>query len=468
MAQIPLLSGVYADQNGAYRTSYPRNMYPVPKEQGVSNGFFAPAEGLVILNDEAPGIGRGGIEWRGVCYRVMGAKLCTVSASGGVTVLGDVGGSGPAIFDYSFDRLAIVSGGSLFYWNGSTLVRVTDPDLGTVRDVRWVDGYFMTTDGEYLVVTELDDPTAVNPLKYGSSEVDPDPVIGLLKLRNEIYALNRYTTEVFNNVGGDGFPFQRTEGAMVEAGAVGTHMKCLFGGAIALVGGGRSEPVAVYLIGSGSRQSISTAEIDQILEGYPESVLAECKIEARLWRKHEWLLIHLPDRTLVYDLSATKALEKSIWYTLDSGMLEPAQYRAQGWVWCYGMWLFDDPQAARIGTSSDASSRHYGDLVSWELATTMLYDEGRGAIVHELELVGLPGRVTFGDDPVIWTSYSLDGEKWSQERPVSAGRPGETLKRMRWMKQGKWVNVRIQRFRGTSDAHLAIARLEARVEALNG
>ncbi len=468
MAQIPLLSGVYADQFGAYRTSYPRNMIPVPKEQGVSSGYFAPAEGLVSLNDAMPGIGRGGIEWRGVCYRVMGTKLCTVGADGSYSILGDVGGTGVVSFDYSFDRLAVVSAGKLFYWNGATLSQVTDPDLGTALDVVWVDGYFMTTDGTSLVVTDLDNPASVNPLKYGSSEVDPDPVVGLLKLRNEVYAVNRYTTEVFNNIGGEGFPFQRTDGAMVECGAVGTHMMCLYGGGIALVGGARGEPVGVYLIGAGSHEPISTAEIDQLLEGYSDTTLASCKLETRLWRKHEWLLLHLPDRTLCYDLAATKTLGKSVWFSLDSGVIGYAQYRAQNWVWCYGKWIFDDPQAPRVGAISEATSHSYGQLISWELATSMLYDEGRGAVIHELELVGLPGRVEFGADPVIWTSYSLDGQTWSQERPVNCGRQGETIKRIRWMKQGKWENVRIQRFRGTSDAHIAIARLEARVEAMNG
>jgi hypothetical protein len=67
--------------------------------------------------------------------------------------------------------------------------------------VVWVDGYFMTTDGEFLVITELNNPFAVDPLKYGSSEADPDPVKSLLKLRNEVYALNRHTIEVFDNTG---------------------------------------------------------------------------------------------------------------------------------------------------------------------------------------------------------------------------------------------------------------------------
>ena len=84
----------------------------------------------------------------------------------------------------------------------------------------------MLTDGEFLIVTELNDPFSVSPLKYGSSEADPDPVKAILKLRNEPYALNRYTIEVFDNVGGEGFPFQRIEGAQTQTGkAAGTPVQ---------------------------------------------------------------------------------------------------------------------------------------------------------------------------------------------------------------------------------------------------
>jgi hypothetical protein len=39
----------------------------------------------------------------------------------------------------------------------------------------WIDSFFMTTDGTYVIVTELSDPMQVKPLKYGSAEEDPDP-----------------------------------------------------------------------------------------------------------------------------------------------------------------------------------------------------------------------------------------------------------------------------------------------------
>jgi hypothetical protein len=74
--------------------------------------------------------------------------------------------------------------------------------------------------------------------------------------------------------------------------------------------------------------------------------------------------------------------------------------------------------------------------------------------------------VSIEDDPIITTAYSIDGEVWSQEKPVRAGRKGDRVKRIVWFFQGFMENWRIQRFRGTSDAFLTIARLEAQLEPL--
>jgi hypothetical protein len=164
--QIPILNGIYTDNTPELRTSYPVNLVPVPKQSGISNGFLRPGDGIVA-NGTGPGVDRGGVNWQGDLYRVMGTKLVEINSAGEVNILGDVGGPIDQLvtFDYSFDELAIASGGRLYYWDGSTLTQVTDPDLGVVLDVVWVDGYFMTTDGEFLIVTVLTDPMQVNPLK---------------------------------------------------------------------------------------------------------------------------------------------------------------------------------------------------------------------------------------------------------------------------------------------------------------
>jgi len=468
--QLPIVAGVYSDNGPDVRTSFPVNMMPVPKGSGVSQEYLRPHDGVVQLAAGAPGADRGGINWRGTCYRVMGTKLVQVAPNGTITVLGDVGGPATeyVTFDYSFDRLAIASGGRLYYWNGTTLTQVTDPDLGVVLDVVWVDGYFMTTDGEFLVVTELSDPTQVNPLKYGSSEIDPDPVVALLKLRNEIYAINRNTIEVFDNVGGELFPFQRIDGAQIMRGAVGTHAVCVFGDeGLAFLGGGRNEPPSVYLGGNASSASLATQDVDLLLQTYTETELATVKLEARIDRAHKLLYVHLPDRTLVYDHAASQALQMRIWYTLTSGTAGFAQYPARNLVWCYDRWLVGHPTEPRVGFFDRTTSYQWTQKARWEFVTPIVYNESKGAIFHELELVALPGRVTVGSNPTISTSYSTDGLSWSQDRFIGAGTTGDTRKRLVWFQQGNMESLRMQRFRGDSDAHISFLRLEARLEPLN-
>ena len=469
--QIPIMSGVYTDNSPHVRSSYPVNLIPVPKNSGVSEGYLRPAWGIVAACPGAcgPGIDRGGINWEGICYRVMGSKLVRVNANTTVDILGDVGGVGgdQVSLTYSFDRLAIASAGRLFYWSQSMgLVEVVDPDLGVVVDVRWIDGYFLITDGENLIVTELNDPTQINPIKYGSSEVDPDPIQAILKLRNEAWAINKNTIEVFDNVGGQYFPYQRIDGAHITKGTIGTHACCVFMDSIAFLGGGRNEPPGVYLGMNASASKISTAEIDQILQQFTEVQLSNVIVEAKADKSHEHLLIHLPDRTIVFDGGGSKQSGEFLWFVLTSSVVGFSEYRLKNFVWAYNKWLAADTQTASIGTISDTISSHWGNIVRWEFATTIIYNSSRGAIFHELELVALPGSAALGINPMITTSYSLDGRTWSQDKAIYAGSTGGTMKRLVWFQQGISRNMRMQRFRGDSQAHVSFLRLEAQIEPL--
>lgn len=466
MTQIHILNGIYSDESAEFRAAYPVNLVPVPKGNGISQGYLRPADGIVSWAT-GPGIDRGGINWNGICYRVMGSKLVKANADGTVTTLGDVGGTSSFVsLDYSFDRLGISSDGGFWYWNGTTLTKVTDADLGTVVDFVWVDGYFMTTDGTSLIVTELTDPRSVNPLKYGSSEADPDPVKALLKHRNEVYALNRYTIELFDNVGGDFFPFQRIEGAQIQKGVIGTHACCVYLDEIAFIGSARDEAPGIYMGANATTIKISTREIDTLLLSYTEAQLSAVKVEARNDRANQLLYIHLPDRTIVFDGVVSRIVEEQVWYTLTSSLTGFSRYRARNFVWCYDKWTVGDPQTTALGTFTSATSAHWGSTIRWEFGTTILFNEGNAALIHRIELMALTGRTALGKNPTITTSYSLDGETWSQDKAVNSGKRGDRAKRLVWLQQGPIRNWRIQRFRGTSDSFMSFARLEALLEPL--
>ena len=465
--QVPIINGVYMTPAADLRISYPVNMTPVAEQTGVSNGYLRLAEGIRTFGASV-GPDRGAIVWNGECYRVSGQKLIKVLEDGDIEILGDVAGSDsePVRFTYSFDRLAIASGGRLWYYFGGTLYQVVDPDIGDVLDVAWIDGYFMTTDGEFLVVTELNDPFAVNPLKYGSAEADPDPVEAILRLRNEIYAVNRNTIEVFSNTGGEGFPFAPVRGAQIQRGAVGPKAACVFAERIALLGSARNEQPSIYIAEGAQTTKISTREIDKLLSEYSELDLSKVVLEGIERDGHQHLYIHLPDRTAVYDLLASQQLGQPVWFYLTSTDAGFAQYTARYFVWCFNKWICGDPSDVwRFGYLSPDSGTHWGIKVRWEFQTGIVYNEGRGAIFGEMELFALVRPESVGDRPMISTCYSLDGMTWSQPRTISAGTIGSN-KRIVWFNNGMMRDVRIQRFFGDAESRIAFARLDIDLQPL--
>jgi hypothetical protein len=464
--QIPLLRGIVTDTNADFGTSLPVNLVPVPKQTGISNGYLRAAPGLSAIA-EGPGQDRGGISWQGGCYRVMGSDLIRVDATS-ISHIGAVATpTNFAAMDYSTDRLCIVSGGEAVYLlQDGTIAPITDPDLGAPIDVIWVDNYFMFTDGTFIYVTDLNDPLSVDPTKYAASEIDPDAVMGLEKYRNEVHVFNRYTIEIFDNIGGSGFPFTRLPGGLIPKGCVGTHAKCLFAETLAWLGSGRNEANSVYVANGSSAVKVATREVEQRIGRYTDGELATVLVEAKADRLHQHLYVHLPGETLVYDAAASAAAGEPVWFVMSSGDSGINAYRGRGFVYLDGQWLVGDAQSRQVGRVDDSVTTQFGEMTGWQFDTMLLYNDSKGAQVHALELVGALGRGPVGETPTVFTSYTVDGLNWSQERQASMGARGNTQQRVVWRRQGHFFGFRGQRFRGANTTPVSWARLEAEIEPL--
>jgi hypothetical protein len=456
--QLPLLSGVGA-KGAQWTTRHPLNLEPVLVDSGISKGQFIAPPGAVPYAT-GPGIDRGAICWNNVHYRVMGTSFVRVNGDGSVDTLGDVGGAGPVSFDYGFDRLGIRSGTALYYWNGTALTQVTDPDLGQVLDMMWIGGYFMTTDGTSVVVTELSDPTSVQPLKYGSAEADPDPVTGLLKnrLTDEALVLGRYTIQTLQNVGGNGFPFATVPGSTLPVGCVSASAKTEFGNGFAFVGSGRKDALGVHMAAGQSAQKISVRAVDDALAAVDDPAAIE--LENLSSRDEQRLFVHLPTETWVYLLTASEKAGEPIWYRLRSGIGKP--YRPRHAVLCLGKWYVGDTETASIGTLSDDVDSHFGEDVEWQFEPGLIYNNGNPAILHQIELIGLPGR---GMTPASYfLSMTSDGETFSPERPLHI-MPGERGKRVWWKPHRRFQSYLGLRIRGIG-GRPGFSALEATVQPL--
>lgn len=457
MPAIPLLSGIVATGQAEFAQSYPLNLEPVALDNKISKGQLRATSGAVTVAT-GPGTDRGGILWKNVLYRVMGTELVSVAANGAIASIGDVGGSGPISIDIGFDRIGIRSGNQLWYYDGSALAQVTDVDLGPVIDAMWIGGYWMTTDGTSIIVTELSNPFSVQPLKYGSAEEDPDMVTGLIKLRNEAYVAGRNTIQVFRNIGGNGFPFQTQIGATIPYGCVSATAKCLFAGTFAFVGSARNEGLRVYVAGQGDATAISSRAIEDALAAVADQ--SAIVLEARAYREEQRLFVHLPDESWVYCAEASAKVEEKVWYRIQSA---GGPYRIRNAVQAYGKTFVGDASSSALGLLSDDTDLHFGDEPGWQFDAGLIYNEGQGGIVHSVELIGLPGRAS--REATIFFSMTKDGQTFGNERQLSAGKPGERARRLQWRPHAMFSNYLGLRFRGTGGMP-GFARLEAEIEPL--
>jgi hypothetical protein len=469
--QVDILKGVY-NKDADYGEKYPKNIMPIAQQTNVSTGYLKNVNGVVQFTDSTDwGLDRGGINWNGRLFRALGQFLVEIDSTGNIFKRGEIGNDFKNVsFAYGFDRLAIVSNGKLFYYvtAGGVFSEVTDPDLGLVQNVLWVDGYFVLNDSQYIIVTELNDPTSIDPFKYGSSEISPDDIISILKLKNEIVALNRYSIEFFSNIGSSGFPFQRIEGATITRGCIGRDACCVYDDTITFLGNAVNEQLGIYQAVNGQSVKISTKEIDNVIASYSETQLTVTKLEMLLQDGDLMLYVHFLNGTWVYNITASKALQTQVWYSISSFINNDLDYYdAWNYVYCFDKLICGRRSSTTIGYVDASITTHWGNKINWEFQTNIIYNEGNGAIIHEMELQHNIKALPLTQDAYISTDYSFDdGVTWSQRRNLSIGRNGNRVQKMRFVRNGRIETRRVQRFSGDSDSNMSISRLDMRIEPL--
>lgn len=464
MTEISILSGIYSNKTADYRQSYPVNYYPVVLATGISKGYLRQTPGIQMFASGA-GVERGSIVFQDQLYKVAGTTLTRVYANGVVEELATIPGYQKVSMAKSFDKICIVADGKAFYWSVSNgLQQITDPDFGSANDVIYVDGYFLFVDRQFIFNSMLNDPLAIDPLSFGSAEVEGDPIIGIIKIRNEPYVCGSETIEVFQNVGGSGFPFQRVDGAMITKGIVGTYAKVEAEDALFFVGSGRGEAPSVYLASGGQAQKIASDEVEKLIQSYSDMQLQDILCETYTANGQFFIMIHLPNETVVYDLYGSRVAGISLWHIRKS---DGGNYRARGFQRIYGKWVVGDSSDGRIGELRDDVATEYGATVFREFTTPLGFTDGMSYIVHEARLFGIPANTALSTNPKVSMSKSENGRTYSQERWAPSGRIGDYNYTPVWRQVGRASYQMTMKFRVANNSFYTPSRLEVRAEVLN-
>jgi len=423
MPRLNIIKGDKVASNADYRDALPENMIAVQKDILGANGYMISHPGLSLFAI-GEGIDRGGFwnERFNKHFRVSHQSLIEVKQDGTTDFLGTISGDRRVSMADSFNTQAVVADGKMWLYDNLTLNQVTDPNLGNPIDITWIDGYYFMTDGEYLFHTDLNDESSIDPLKFATAEFSPDKTLAVEKTSdNQVIVFGRYSIEYFRNSASDNFAFSRLQGKAQKIGVMGTQAETELDGRFFILGGAKEESPSVHMVQAGSSQSIATREIDKVIATYTESELVDAVLETRTEERDQFILVRLPDHTLLYNHTIAKSLGlASAWTIIKTPVQDKGYPFKNRWRGANGVfdprvakWIYGDIVNSNIGMLDNTIASQYGEQVEAILYTPFLNIES--ASIDDFELDTVPGHNINIDNVTVSISLTYDGITYSKE-----------------------------------------------------
>lgn len=476
--KIPLGVGSYESVSVPFAAQRCINLYAaVAEAQALNDMALFGTPGVVSFGTVGTLPSRGATVMNGVYYVITGTTLYSVDELGAETSLGTIAGSGRVSMAHNGEKLCIVApGGNGYEWNKTTttLTQITDVDYRTADTVCFKDGYyiFTATASDVFFNSALNDPLTFDALDFGTAELAPDGIIGCHVNHDEVYILGEYTTEVFQNVGGAGFPFQRVPGASFEKGAHSKFSPIQWEGSFYFIGGGINEKSSIWAArGTAEPTKVSTDAIDHEIQKFTRTEIAAAfsftySIGGASFVGFTFRSVNIDSRTFVYNVTASKSAGRPAWFEQQTGVVDNA-WRAESVTNVYDKLIVSDVTDGRLGYLDAETYTEYSNTLTRVKTTGPFANGGSSVFMSELELTvdAGAGNITgSGDNPVVMFDFSDDGARtWSSEFVRELGKIGEYFKRAIWRRLGRIPAHRVFRFRISDPVRVALIKLEGRV-----
>lgn len=451
IVDIPIANGYYKSESLPISAQECVNYYPVIQSapsRFQENLFGTPGLLEVAHAGMIKRYARGAHEMDGVPYFVIGGNLFRMDSDYSLTNLGVITGTvRVSMADNGSQLMVLVPGGDGYILDKATQVlsEITDADFranGDPQFCAFVDGYFVaTTDEKKFIVSGLNDGMAWDALDFGSAEADPDSVVAPIVYANQLFITGTVTIEAFQNIGGVGFPFQRS-GLYIQRGVSAPYSLIGIQDTFMFIGGGSNESPAVWALAGNGVQKISTQPIDYLLHLLTEDQLQEVFAWAYADKGAYFVGFALPDTCIVYDISSGRWHERKSY--IDSAL---TQYRVGAIVTAYNQTFASDLNSGKIGELCDTCYTEFGQPIIRSVVPQPFTNQQISFSVPALELVCEAG-VGNADcaNPKVTMQRSLDGKTWTDPREKFIGAMGKYGKRTIWKRNGRASQFELFRF----------------------
>lgn len=473
--QLEIATGFYQSDSLPLVAQRCINWEPiVPQANALNRRALFDVRGIAeksLTGDTISGINRGAMVLDGVPFYINGQNLYSIDVASVVTDHGTIVGASRVSLATSSRFLVIVVPGSISYVfdnNDDSLTEITDPDFQVSDTVSFKDGFFIFTasDGEQFFVSNLNQPLVYSALDFGSADVRPDKIVASHVNHNELYVLGEETIELFQNIGGSGFPFRRVPGANIQKGLFARDAVIDFDNSFTFLGGDVNELAAVWRVGGGGVQKISTSAIDNAIQEYTADEISAAFMMTYAYGGNFFLAITftstvIPSKTFVYDATTSAATGQQTWHERQSG-IDDNKWRVTSIVSAYGNILVGDEEDGRIGVLDKDTHTEYGAVIKRQKVSMPFEIDLFPLFVSQMKLTMETGVGTInGLDPQIMLEISDDGARtWSNGWLRSYGKIGDYEAVPAWRRQGRVPRDRVVRFTTTEPVKSVLIRLD--------
>lgn len=303
-------------------------------------------------------------------------------------------------------------------------------------------------------LTSLDDeskPDLVAPA-YRAENM-PDGILAMREYRDFILAFGSSTIEFFKLTGNSENLVQFASSYMVPVGIAGQFCLAEFMESFAFITSPARGQVIVAVMGQGVYNQISDRNTNKILAGYSKDELAGSFVESLKTEDNQFLILHLPRHTLVYN--ATSQLWNIIKTGLGDATHRAIDYRNEGDAVTCG-----DKLAGLLGKQDLATSAQYGEDQEIILYSPLINAE-RG-LMFDMQITANSGLAS--EVRSIFVSSTADGINYGPEKPIEFDGPWQWLRRAIIRRVGQVV-LRIGfKMRIVGATPCTLSNLRARIE----
>jgi len=441
------------------------NLYP----EAVGKDFVL--NSFPGLADFSTGNGpcRGGFEHLGVFYQVSGENLYTISTAGARTNRGSIPGSAKCIFDGIGTSVVIVTAGTAYVWNGTTLTEITDADLEDPNSCAHLNNQILYDgDGGRFASSDVSNPSSISGLNYGTAESNADDLIRVFVYDKVVWMMGDKTLEPWENTGTGNPPFSPILGAIIQVGLAALHSVAKNDNGFYFLGDDRR----IYFVQGGQEQSVTPIHLANEIEGF--SVIDDAEGNCFQFQGQNFYCITFINAQRTFCFNENVGIENG-WFELSSGTSATERYIGSSFVYFNNKNYVTDATNGNIYELDKDTFDEFGEEVlrirdAANFHGGLVGAPGKLLVMNRFELIMETGVGSSSQDeddegPFVMLQWSDDGGRtWSTEIWGSAGRAGEFIWKVEWFGLGSFYN-RIMRVKMSDAVYWCIHSAAADIEA---